>query len=48
MGALWIWVCHLLKVTYWLLTAYYPETDGTTEQMNAEVEAYLHMFVNRL
>jgi hypothetical protein len=48
MGALWSWVCHLLKITCWLLTAYYPKTDGTTKQINVEVEVYLCMFIDRL
>jgi transposase InsO family protein len=47
-GALWLWVCYLLKITHWLLTTYYPETDGAIKQINTEVEAYLHMFVDRL
>ncbi len=28
-----------------MLTAYYPETDGSTEQKNQVVEAYLLVFV---
>jgi transposase InsO family protein len=48
MGALWTQICHLLRIIWWLLTAYYPKTDGIIEQINAEVEAYLCMFIDRL
>ena len=47
-SALWIRICQLLKITRRLSTAYHPESDGATERMNAEVEAYLRMFIDRL
>ena len=34
----------LLGITSALLTAYHPQTDGTTEQVNQEIEAYLSVY----
>ena len=34
----------LLNITSKLLTAYYPQTDGATERVNQEIEAYLLIF----
>ena len=34
-----------MKINRRLLTAYHPETDGSTEQKNQVVEAYLSAFV---
>ena len=31
-----------------LSTAYHPQTDGQTERMNQEVEAYLRIYTNYL
>ena len=39
--------CELLKllnVTSKLTTAYHPQTDGATEQINQEIKAYLSIF----
>ena len=40
-GGLWKCLCQLLKITHRLSTAFHPETDGSIEQVNAEVEVYL-------
>ena len=35
---------HLLGIELAMNTTYHPQTDGTTEQSNQEVEAYLAIF----
>jgi transposase InsO family protein len=45
-GALWGRVCKLLGITRRLSTAYYPETDGSTERMNQTIETFLYTFVD--
>ena len=45
-GHLWKRMCQMLKITRHLSTAFHPETDGSTERANAEVEAYIRMFVS--
>jgi hypothetical protein len=45
-SAFWKRLCHLLKIKRRLSTAYHPETDGSTERMNQNVEAYIRMFAN--
>ena len=35
---------HILGYEISLSTAYHPQTDGETEQLNQEVETYLHIF----
>lgn len=44
-NGLWSRVCELLHVNQRLSTAYHPETDGSTERRNQEVETYLRTFV---
>ena len=44
-NAFWKRVCQLLKIERRLSTAYHPETDGSTEQKNQVLEAYLSAFV---
>ena len=45
-GLLWARICKLLGIARRLSTAYHPETDGSTERMNQELETYLRTFVN--
>ncbi|KAK1914209.1 hypothetical protein P3342_007455 [Pyrenophora teres f. teres] len=46
LSRLWGRMCSLLKITRRLSTAFHPETDGSTERMNQELEAYLRCFVS--
>ncbi|KAI0995426.1 hypothetical protein K3495_g12752 [Podosphaera aphanis] len=41
----WTRLCQLVKIERRLSTAFHPETDGTTERANQEVQAYLRAFV---
>ena len=43
-NAFWKHVCQRLGITRRLSTAYHPETDGSTERRNQEVETYLRAF----
>jgi len=45
-SSLWKRVCQLLKIVWRVFTAYHLKTDRTTEQMNQNVELYIHMFSN--
>jgi len=45
-SSLWKRVCQLLKIVQRVFTAYHSKTDRTTEQMNQNVELYIHMFFN--
>jgi len=45
-GALWARVCQLLKIIRRLSTAFSPETDGSTERMNQNVEAFVRTYVD--
>jgi len=45
-NSLWKRVCQLLKIIWRMFTAYHLKTDGTTEQMNQNVELYICMFSN--
>lgn len=44
-NAFWKKLCNLLNITQRLSTAYHPETDGSTERVNQEMETYLRTFV---
>jgi predicted aspartyl protease len=43
---LWKRVCQLLNIVRRLSTAFHPETDGSTERMNQNVEKYVRTFGN--
>ena len=45
-NAFWTKLCELLHIERRLSTAYHPETDGSTERRNQEVETYLRSFVS--
>jgi transposase InsO family protein len=45
-GALWARICQLLNITRRLSTAFAPETDGSTERMNQNVEVFIRSFVD--
>lgn len=42
----WGRTCQLLGIRRLLSTAYHPETDGSTERINAVVEFYLRSYCN--
>jgi hypothetical protein len=42
---MWKTVCKLMKIQRRLLTAFHPETDGSTERMNQVLKEYLRYFV---
>jgi transposase InsO family protein len=42
----WGQICNQLGIDQWMSTAFHPQTNGQTEQMNARMERYLRVFVN--
>ena len=40
----WERVCELIRIERKLSTAYHPQTDGATERVNQEVQAYLRAY----
>ena len=42
----WRSLCQLLGIKANLSTAYHPETDGQTEQVNQILEQYLRVYIN--
>ncbi|MBW0546589.1 hypothetical protein O181_086304, partial [Austropuccinia psidii MF-1] len=45
-SSFWTNLCHKLKSSRYLSTAYHPETDGQTERVNNKLEQYLSMYVS--
>jgi len=45
-SSLWKRVCQLLKIVQRVFTVYHLKTDEATEQMNQNVELYIHTFSN--
>ena len=45
-SSLWKQVCQLLGIQRNLSTAYHPQTDGTTERANSDIEAVVRIFCN--
>jgi len=43
---LWKRVCEMLSIVRRLSTSFHPETDGSTERMNQNVEGYLRSYVD--
>ena len=43
---MWKRVCQLLRIHRRLSTAYHPQTDGSTERMNQNIETYIRKFTN--
>lgn len=45
-SSLWKQICQLLGIQRNLSTAYHPQTDGTTERANSDIEAIVRIFCN--
>jgi transposase InsO family protein len=45
-GRFWKRLCQLLRINRRLSTAFHPETDGSTERKNQDVELYIRIFAN--
>ncbi len=43
-GRFWTRLCELTRIEQRLSTAYHPQTDGSTERANQEVQAYIRAF----
>ena len=41
----WSKLCNITETKYKLLTAYHPQTDGQTEQVNQELYQYLRNYI---
>ena len=41
----WKRFCELMGITRKLSTSYHPETDGSTERVNQEVQAFLRAYI---
>src|SRR5258706_2043432 len=46
-GYVWKTVCKLLQVERRISTAFHPQTDGSTERANTEIEVLLRQWINR-
>jgi RNase H-like domain found in reverse transcriptase/Integrase zinc binding domain/Chromo (CHRromatin Organisation MOdifier) domain len=46
-GGLWKRVCQLLGIVRRLSTSFHPETDGSTERMNQNVESFVRSYIDR-
>lgn len=47
-SAFWIELCKLTGTDHRLSTAWHPQTDGQTERVNQELEAYIRHYINPL
>ena len=43
-NAFWKNVCELLNIKRRLSTAFHPQTDGSTERMNQELQHFIRIF----
>jgi hypothetical protein len=41
----WTRLCELVKVEQRFSTTFHPKTDGATERINQEIQAYLRAFI---
>ena len=46
LSTFWQQMCSRLGIDQRMLTAFHPQADGQTEQMNASIEQYFRVFVN--
>ena len=45
-GHLWRTICRLIGIQRRVSTAFHPQTDGSTERKNSDIEVYLRTFIN--